>query len=240
MLTLQQWKQENAEHYRPGGYNEVTPVSAERFVQKISKPDVVFIDEGSYFVGEGNTRYVMYNSVRDLRQDKNRVTNVDVYPSDKKIRYEGKGSVWHEIVGNDSNYDTIVSLIREKVVDENNTDYHDVDNVDVFAGRKWKPDYDLAKELHTKYGGKLDFSWRAEITDIAWQDTQKSLAVDAGFPIRGKYCYLSEDKNHKIEISGWNGRYHLYVYSKTVNDVDSNHDNIYQVMNSIDDNKSLS
>ena len=240
MLTLQQWKQENAEYYRPGEYNEVTPVSAEKFIQKISKPDVIFIDEGSYYVGEGNTRYVMYNSVRDITQGKNRLTNIDVYPSDKEVRYEGRSSVWHEIVGTDSDYDTIVSILKEKVIDENNIDYENTDNIDVSARRKWTPDQDLAKELQKKYGGKLDLSWRAEITGVEWQDTQKSLAVDAGFPIRGKYCYLSEDKNHKIEITGWKGNYHLSVYSKSVNNSYSTYDSIYQEMNAIDDNKSLS
>ena len=44
------------------------------------------------------------------------MTNIDVYPSDKTVSYEGRGSVWHEVVGNDSDYDTIVSLLKEKVI----------------------------------------------------------------------------------------------------------------------------
>ena len=241
MLTLRQWKQENAEYYRPGEYNEVTPVSAAKFIEKISKPDVVFEDEGSHFVGNGNIRYVMYNSINDVIQGKNRVTNIDVYPADREVCYEGRGSVRHEIVGTESDYDKIVSILKDKVVDMQTIDYEDA-SMYYSSRSKWKADQDLAKKLQKRYGGTLDFygSSFAEVNGVMWQGTMKSLALDAGFPIRGKYCYLSADKKHKISITGQSGNYNLFVYSKSTDADNFDYDNIYQQMNAIDDNSSLS
>ena len=43
MLTLKQRKQENAECYRPGEFNEVTPVSAKRLIANIDFPEELFV-----------------------------------------------------------------------------------------------------------------------------------------------------------------------------------------------------
>ena len=239
MLTLQQWKAENKEWYEPGSpYNEVTPVPASKFIQRIGSPDLVFVDEGDTFTGEGSTRYVMYNSLSDVKRGKNRVTNIDVYPSDKEIRYEGRGSVWHEIVGTDSDYATIVSILKEKVVDPSTIDYVE-DDFDPYARQKFKPDYELAKKLQKRYGGELNFSWEAAVKNIPWNGTMKSFAIDSGFPNRQRYWFLSDDKQHRLSILNMTNGLEIIVESKPESSITDNYESIYKHMNNIDDNASL-
>lgn len=117
MLNLKQWKEENSEWYEPGdSSNEVTPVPAAKFIRKISAPDVVFVNEGAeYTSGRRGTRYVMYDSAeRADYSGSKRITNIDVYPDDRTVTYEGRRSLWHEVVGNDSDYDTIVNILDRK------------------------------------------------------------------------------------------------------------------------------
>lgn len=228
MLTLQQWKEENKETYTRGEFNEITPVSSVKFIQRINKPDVVFVKET-------NTRYLMYKSVNDVVKQNNRVTNIDIDPATRSICYEGKGSVEHCVVGDDADYDVIVSILDNKVVDPKTIERSQV----VSYKSKWFRDFALAKNLAQKYNTTYDSKYFAEVEDISWVGSMTSLAKNAGFPIKSGYYFYSVDKKHRIQITGWNGNYNMYVYSVDDQSQNTIDDNIYNTLNNIDDSLSL-
>ena len=228
MLTLQQWKEENKQNYSRGEFNEVTPVSSVRFIQKINKPDVAFVKEN-------DTHYVMFKSIYDIVRGNNRITNIDIDPSNRDVYYEGKGSIKHCVVGDDADYDAIVSILNNKVVDPKTIDRSQIAS----HKTRWIRDFELANKLAKKYNATSDTEYFAEVEDIFWNGSMSSLAKDAGFPVKSGYYFYSADKQHKVQITGWNGLYNMYVYSSDNVSKPASDDNIYDTLNNIDDDLSL-
>lgn len=112
MLTRKEWLREHEESYVPGEYNEITPVSARRFINLISDPNCVFVLETYPYPN----RYIRYKNETSAMRGSARTHNIDVDYENRLITYEGSTSIWHDVVGEDADFDKIIKILKSKEV----------------------------------------------------------------------------------------------------------------------------